>query len=208
MLDEVNTLEEITLDKDGKIDEDIRVLLLVTTLLDSVEDILTDDDTSCEEETGVLLVRVMLLLSTALLDKADESWVEEPASEDDTVDDIKTDEGDAGCEEDAGMLLLDTPLLDGAADVLDGAGRVDGLCTELEPIVDDATMLLEDNTEEDCTEVDDGSSGGLEKNDDKAVKLTPFEVRTDGEELTPRDEVVATEEGAELRHVVDIHDHE
>jgi len=73
MLDEVNTLEEVTLDKDGKIDEDIRVLLLlVTTVLDSVEDILIDDDTSCKEETGVLLLGVMLLLSAALLGKADE----------------------------------------------------------------------------------------------------------------------------------------
>jgi len=105
------------------------------------------------------------------------------------------------------MLLLDTPLLDGAADLLDVVGRVDGLCTELEPIVEDAIMLLEDNTEEDCTRVDDSSGGGLEKTDDIAIKLTPLEVTIDCE-LTPGDEVVATEESAELRHVVDIHDHE
>lgn len=69
-------------------------------------------------------------------------------------------------------------------------------------------MLLEDNIRDDCTGVDDGSSGGLGKTDDNTVELTPFEVRTDCKELIPRDEVVATEEGAELRHVVDIHDHE
>jgi len=199
-------LDEAPLDEDSTLDEDTTLLLLTATLLDTVDNVLTDEDTACEEDADAPLLDIVLLTGISLLGNVDDTWIEETAAEDDTVEDSMTDE-DHDCEEGTATLLMKTTLLNGTISVLDVAGRVDGLCAELKLIVEEAILLLEDNTDDDCSREDDCNGEGLENADDSVVELTPLGETTSSEELILKDVVVAIEEGAELRHVVDIHDH-